>query len=143
MFESVASQSSMVYFDVNFEIFIQTMSFQEADHSFRIYIILMLSRFHRFRFNQESTFKTTGTSIITSNSQHLCKVFFFTFLICIQKRHITFTTTPKHIVLTAQFDSCVNCILNLYSSTGHYVKIRICCSTIHITGMAEYVGSTP
>ena len=119
------------------------MSFQESDYCFCIYIILMFCRFHRFRLNQESTFETTGTSIITSDGQHFCQVFFFTFLICIQKRHIAFTATPEYIVLTTQFDRCIDCILNLNSSTSYYVKIRVSSSTVHITCMAKYVGSTP
>ena len=139
----MTGQSCMVYFNIHFEIFVEAMSFQEADYSFRIYIILVFSGLHRFRFDQESTFETTGTSIVTSDSQHLCQVFFFTFLICVQKRHIAFTTTPEYIVLTTQFDSCVDCILDLNSSTSYYVKIRISSSTVHITCMTKYIGSTP
>ena len=61
------------------------MSFQEADHSFGIYIVLMFGRFHWFGFNQESTFKTTCTGIVTGYHQHLSEMFFFTFLIRIQQ----------------------------------------------------------
>ena len=88
----MASQSCVINLDVYFEIFIQTVSFQEADNSFSIYVILMFCRFHRFRLNQESTFEATSTCIVTSDSQHLRKVFFFTFLVSVQQRHVTFAT---------------------------------------------------
>ena len=143
MLESVTCQSCVIHLDIYFEILIQTMSFQEADYSFRIYVILMFSRFHRFRFDQESTFETTGTGIVTSNRQHLCKVFFFTFLICVQKRHIAFTTTPKHIILSAKFNRCINRIFDLNSSTSYYIEVRIGSCTVHIAGVTEYISSTP
>ena len=81
----MACQCGVVYFDVHFEIFVQSVSFQEADNGFCICIILVFGRFHRFRFDKECTFEATGTSIIAGDSQHLCQVFFFAFLICIQQ----------------------------------------------------------
>ena len=143
MFERMASQCSVVYLDVHFEIFFQTVSFEEADNRFRIYIVLMFGRFHRFRFDQERTFETTGTGIVASQRQHLCQVFFFSLLIRVQQRHITFATAPEYIVLSAEFDRSVDSVFDLYGSTGNYIEIGVGSRTVHITCMAEYVGSTP
>ena len=85
VFKCVTSQSSVVYFDIYFEVFVQTVCFQEADNSFSIYVVLVLAWFHRFRFNQESTLETFATCIVTSQFQHLSQVFFFTFLVSVQQ----------------------------------------------------------
>ena len=139
----MACQCGVVHFDVHFEVFVQTVGFQEADNRFRVCVILMLGRFHRFRLNQERTFEAACTGIVACNGQHLCKVFFFTLLVGIQQRHIAFASTPEHVVRTAQFDCCVNGILDLNGSAGHNVKVGIGGGTVHVTCMTEYVGSTP
>ncbi len=66
-----------------------------------------------------------------------------TLLICVEQAHVAFTTTPEHVVLTAECDSGVDSILDLNGSTCNNVEVRISGSTIHIACVAEYVGCTP
>ena len=84
MFKCMTSQRSMIHFNVHLEILVQPVSFQEPYHSFGIHIILMLSRLHRFGFNQEGTCKPFAPGIIAGDGQHLSQMFFLTLLICIQ-----------------------------------------------------------
>ena len=81
MLEGVTSESSMVYLDIHLEVFIQTMSFEEANYSFCVYIILMLSRFHRLRLDEECACETFAASIVASQCKHSCKMLLFTFLV--------------------------------------------------------------
>ena len=81
MLEGVTSESSMVYLDIHLEVFIQTMSFEEANYSFCVYIILMLSRLHWFRLDEECACETFAASIVASQCKHSCEMLLFTLLV--------------------------------------------------------------
>ena len=119
------------------------MGFQKADDGFRIHIILMLCRFHRLRFNKESSCKPVCTAIIAGDSQHLSQMFFFTLLVSIQKRHVTLASAPEHIIRTSQFDCGVDGILYLNGSPRNDIKVGICCGSVHVARVTEYVCSAP
>ena len=143
MLECMTSESSVVHLDINLEVLIKTMSFQETNNGFRIHIILVLRRLHWFWFNQERTLESLCTSIVASHSQHRSHVFFLTLLVGVQQAHITFTTAPEYIVGTTKFDSSINSVLDLNDSTSYNIEIRIGRSTISITLVAKYVSCTP
>ena len=144
MFEGMAGQGSVVYFDIYLEVLVQIVGLQETYYGFSIHVILVLGRFHRFRLNQEGTGKAFGACIVAGDGQHLRQVFFFTFLVGVQQRHIAFTSAPEHIVVgTTQFDSSVDSVLDLDGGTGYHVEVRIGGGTVHVTRVAEYVGRTP
>ena len=133
----------MVYLDIHLEVFIQTMSFEEANYSFCVYIILMLSRLHWFRLDEECACETFAASIVASQCKHSCEMLLFTLLVCVEQAHIAFASTPEYIVATAKLNGCINSIFNLNSSTSNNIEIRICGSTIHIAFMTKHVGCTP
>ena len=139
----MSRKGGMVHFNVHFEVAFQPVSFQETDDGFGVDIILVLGRLHGFRLNQEGAFETLCAAIVTGNGEHLCQMFFFSFLVGIQQRHISFASAPKDIVCPPQFYSGVNRILNLNSSTGHNIEIGIGSRTVHVTSMAEYIGCSP
>ena len=101
VFECMTGQGCVVHFNIHLEILFQAMSLQETDNCFGIHIVLVLGRFHRFRFNEESTGESLCTGIVTSDGQHLSQMFLFTLLVSIEQAHVTFTTAPEHIVSTA------------------------------------------
>ncbi len=68
---------------------------------------------------------------------------FFTLLVSVEKAHVTFAATPEHIVCTTEGDSCVDSVLDLNCSASYYVKVGVGSSTVHVTAVTEYVGSTP
>ena len=103
----------------------------------------MLCWFHRFRFHKEVTLETFRTTIVASHSKHSSQVFLLTFLVCVEKRHITFATAPEHIILSAQFDGCINSVLNLNYCTSHNIELRISTCTISITLMSEHICRSP
>jgi general secretion pathway protein F len=61
----------------------------------------------------------------------------------IQKAHITFPSPPKNIVFTVKGDSGIQSQFYLPSRTSQNLKIRICCSTIHIPWVGETIGRSP
>ena len=64
-------------------------------------------------------------------------------LVSIEKAHISLTAAPEHIVCTAELDSSVDGVLDLYCCTCNYIKIRICRSSVHIALVTEYVCCSP
>src|SRR5690606_34814607 len=100
MLERMSCQCRMVYFDIQFEIFIQSMLSQKANYRSCIVIILMLGRLHRLRLDEECSFETILSSIVPCYSKELSKMLSLTLHICIEQRHIAFTTSPEHIILT-------------------------------------------
>ena len=68
---------------------------------------------------------------------------FLTLLISVEKAHVTFATAPEHVVGTTEFDSCVDCVLDLNGSASHYVKVRVGSGTVHIAAVAKHICSTP
>ena len=111
----MSGQGGVIDFDIEFEIFVQSVITQEPDNRFGIEIVLVLGRFHRFGFDEEGSLETFGTGIITRFGKHHGQVFLFAFHVGIQQRHISFATTPEHIVFAAQLNGGVNGILNLGS----------------------------
>ena len=103
----------------------------------------MFGRFHRFRFDEESTFETFCTGIVASDGEHHGQMLFLPFLIGIEQRHITFAAAPEYIIRSAQFDGCVDGVFDLYGSAGYDIKVGVGSRTVHIAGVAEYIGSTP
>ena len=135
MLEGMSGQRSMVDFDVHLEILVQTVCLQKADNRFGIHVILVLGGFHRLGFNEEGTGKSFAAGIVACQGQHLCQMFLFALLVRVEKGHISFAATPENIIHTAQLDCGIDGILDLDSSTGHDIKVRIRCRSVHITGM--------
>ena len=98
MLKCMPGQCGMVHFDINGKILVETIMAQEADNRFRIHVILVFSRFHRFRLYQESSFEPVLAGIVTCHRQHHGKMFLFAFHIGVQQAHIAFTSPPEHIV---------------------------------------------
>src|SRR5690606_15049288 len=137
MLEGMSSQSSVVHFQIEFKVLIQTVMSQEADHSRRIIVILVLGWFHGLRLDQESPGETLLTAIISGHGDELGQMFRFPFHIRIKERHIAFPTTPEHVVFAAQSNGGINGVLYLSSSIGYHIKIWIGRSTVHVAGIAE------
>ena len=133
----------MVHFDINGKILVETIMAQEADNRFRIHVILMFCRFHRFRLYQESTFEPVLAGIITCHRQHHGKMFLFAFHVGVQQAHISFTSAPEHIVFATQGNTSVNRVFDLRAGTSHSREIRICSRPVHITFMPEHIGGRP
>ena len=103
----------------------------------------MLCWFHRFRFNQECTLEAFSASVVASHTKHSSHMFFFTLLVSVEQAHVTFAAAPEYIVLCTKFDTGIDSILNLYDSASHNIEVGVSRSTVHITLVAEYVGSRP
>jgi len=100
VFEGVAGQGGVVDFHVDLEIVVQAVGTQETNDGFSIDVVLVLSGFHGFGFNQEDTFETFGAGVVTSHCEHGGQVLLFTLHIGVQQAHVAFTTTPEHITTT-------------------------------------------
>src|SRR5690606_5835518 len=98
MLEGMSSQSSVVHFQIEFKVLIQTVMSQEADHSRRIIVILVLGWFHGLRLDQESPGETLLTAIISGHGEELGQMFRFPFHVCVEKGHIAFPAAPEYIV---------------------------------------------
>ena len=141
MLKCVASKRSVVHFDVHLEVLVEVVSLQESDNSLSVNIILMLRWFHWFRLNEECSLETLSTSIIASHGEHSSHVLFLAFLVSVEEAHVAFTSTPEHIVLSTELDTCIDSVLDLHDSTRHHVEVRVSGSTIHITSVTEHIGS--
>ena len=68
---------------------------------------------------------------------------FLTLHLSVQKAHIAFATTPEYIVCASKLYCCINSVLYLHSGTCNNIKVRISCSTIHVSLITKNVCSTP
>ena len=141
MLEGMTCQRSVVHLNIDLEVLIQSVGFEETDNGLGIHIILVFARLHWLGLNEESTLESLRTSIVSRHTEHSSHVLFLTLLVSVEKRHIALATAPEHIVLCAEFDTCVNSVLNLHDSTSHYIKIRVGARTVHVTGMPKDIGS--
>src|SRR4051794_14735802 len=103
----------------------------------------MLGRFAWFWFNKKHTLESLFPCIFLCHIQEPAKVIYFSFHICVQQTHITLTPTPEYVVLATKRNCCIQCIFYLCTSIGNRGKIRVGGSSIHITRVTEYIGSTP
>ncbi|OAV73582.1 hypothetical protein Barb6_00076 [Bacteroidales bacterium Barb6] len=140
MLKGVTGKCGMVYFDVQGEVLVQTVMAEEADNGFRIDIVLMLGRFHRFRLNEEGSLEALFATVIACEGKQGGKMVFFALHVGIQKRHIAFATSPEHVVLTAKGNTGVDGVLYLRGGTGDNGEVGVCGGTVHVTLVAEYVG---
>ena len=139
----MSCQSCVIYFNIQFKIVLQTMLFQKCNYRLRVIIVLVLSWFHRFWFNQESTFKTLLATIIASHCKKLPHVRQLTFSIGIMQCHISFSSTPKNVVRSTQRNGCIYSIFNLHTGICNNTKVGISCCTIHITWIRKNVCGSP
>ncbi len=130
-------QCSMVHFNIQLEIIHQIPLTQKSDYRCAIKIILMFGRLHGFRFDEERSFETILSSIVTCSMKESRHVLLLAFHIRVQQGDISFTTTPENIILTPQGYGGINCILHLRGCITHHIKIRIGRSTIHVAGVTE------
>ena len=139
----MAGESGVVHFDVNLEVLVETMCFQEADHGFGVYIVLMFGGFHRLWLDQECTGETFGAGIVAGHGQHGCQMFLFALLVGIEQAHVAFAASPEHIVLSAKCNCSVDSVLYLHGGTCHNVEIGVGGCSVHVACMAEYIGGAP
>src|SRR4051794_32808617 len=92
----------MVYLKIDLEIFIQSVMTQEAYYRCCIIVVLVLRWLHRFRFDEESSFKTLLACIVFGGVQKPRQVLLFTFHVCVKQSHVAFASTPEYIVLPTQ-----------------------------------------
>src|SRR5690606_36363803 len=115
----VVSQGRVIGFDIQFEIFIQTVMTQEADNGFAVEIVLVLGRLHWLGFDQEVAFETISTTVITSHSQEARHMLLLTLDVSVEQAHVTFATAPEHIVFTTECNSRVDSVFQLRTSKGN------------------------
>ena len=135
--ERVASQSSMVVLDIAFEILFQTLVLYERDRGCRIVIILVLRRFHRFRFDEEGAVEPDVPTIVTGHAEECAQVVLFALGIGIPEGHIAFTSSPECIPEASEHHIDIEACLHLQCRSAYNGKIGIRCGSVHITGMAE------
>ena len=133
----------MVHLDVHLEVLLQAVCTEEADDGFRVHVVLVLGRFHRFRLDEERAFEAFGAGIVAGCLQHLCQMFLFTLHVGVQQAHVAFAPAPKHVVRAAQFDGGIDGVLDLHGCACHHVEIRVGGRTVHIAFVSEYVGRAP
>ena len=143
VFERVPGQCGMVHLDVHLEVLLQAVCTQETDNRFRVHIVLVLGRLHRFRLDEERAFEAFGAGVVAGGLQHLCQMFLFTLHVGVQQAHVAFASAPEHVVASTQFDGGVDGILDLYGCACHHVEIRVGGRTVHIAFVSEYIGRTP
>ena len=71
MFERVSGQCGMVHLDVHLEVLLQTVRTEEADDGFRVHVVLVLGRFHRFRLDEERALEAFGAGVV-AGSFNIC-----------------------------------------------------------------------
>src|SRR5580765_7670175 len=108
----------MIYLNVQFKIFVQSIMTQKSNNSGRIVIVLMFGRFTRFWFDKKYTFESLFPRIITGKSKKFCQVILFAFHICVEQGHVSFSSSPEYIILTTQCNGSIQCILYLCSCIG-------------------------
>ena len=143
MLKCVTCQCSMVDLNVNLKVFVKTICTEETNNCLCINVILMFCWLHWLRLNKESSCKAFRASIVACCCKHLGKMVFLTLHLCVKQAHVTFATTPEHVILTTEFDSSVDSILYLNTCTCYNVKVWICSSTVHITLVSKHICSTP
>ena len=116
---------------------------EEAYHGLAVHVILMLGGLHGLRFNEECAFEAFCACVVACEGQHHCQVLFFALLVGVEDAHVAFAASPEHIVGTAQLYCGVDGVLNLYGGAGHYVEVGIGGGSVHVAGVAEYVGGAP
>src|SRR3954471_12939394 len=109
MCECMPGKCSMVYFNIDLEIFQQVILAKEANYSFAIKIILVFGRFCRLGLNKEIPFEAIFSCIIFCRMKKACKVFLLPFHIGIEKTHISFSSTPENIIFPAKFNGGIQC----------------------------------
>ena len=143
VFESVACEGGVVDLNIDFEILVETMRFEETDDGLSVHIVLMFGRLARFGFDEERTFESFGTRVVTRHTEHSSHVLFLAALVGVEQAHVALATTPKDIVLCAQFDTGVHRVLDLDDGTRYYIEIGVRAGAVHITGVAEHVRRGP
>ena len=143
MVERVPRKRGVIHLDIDLEILIEAVMAQETDHRLGIVIVLVLGRLHRFRLDQEGSFETVFTGVIARHREHHRQMVLLAFHVGIEQRHIPLAAAPKDIILAAERDRCVDCVLDLRAGISHCRKIGIGRSAVHITCITENVRSTP
>lgn len=125
MVERVPRKRGVIHLDIDLEILIEAVMAQETDHRLGIVIVLVLGRLHRFRLDQEGSFETVFTGVIARHREHHRQMVLLAFHVGIEQRHIPLAAAPKDIILAAERDRCVDCVLDLRAGISHCRKIGI------------------
>ena len=139
----MAGQGRVVHFDVEGEILVQPVVAQESDDCLGIHIVLMLSRFHRFRLDEEGTLETVLATVVAGHHQHHGEMLFLAFHVGVEQRHVALATAPEDVVLAAQGDACVDGVLDLRGRERRDVEVGVGGRAVHVAFVPEDVGRGP
>ena len=130
----------MVYFYINLEVLVETVSTEESDNCFGVDVVLVLSWFHWLRFDKESALKALSASIVASHTKHSSHVFLFTLLVGVEQAHISLATAPEYVVFSTESNAGIDSVLDLNDSASYNVEIRIGRSSVHIALVTKNVS---
>lgn len=79
VFEGMVGQCGVVGFDVEFEVFVQFVFFQEVYYCGIVEVVLVFYWFYWFGFDQEVVFQFDVVVIVVCYGQEVCEMFDFLF----------------------------------------------------------------
>ncbi len=143
MLESVAGKGGVIHLDVDLEVLVKSVGAEETDNGLGVHIVLMLGRLHRLRLDEERAFETAGASIVTGSLEHLCEMVFLSLHLSVEKTHVALAASPEDVIRSSKLDSRINGVLDLHSSTGDNIEVRIGGGTVHIPSVTKHIGGSP
>ena len=141
--EAVAGQRGVVGFDVDADFFFQAVLLQKSEHGGHVEVVLVLGRFTRLGLEQDGSLEADLVFVIHHHVQETAHLVQLLAHAGVEQGLVTFTSTPQHVIGTAQFQGRVHCFFHLERGERKNFRIRVGRRTRHEAAVAEQIGRAP
>ena len=122
---------------------LETVPGQEAEHGGGVVVVLVLGRLHRLGLDEELALEADLGLVLRDQVQESGELRAFAAKVRVQKRVVTLTTAPQHVVLATQAQSDFHHVLDLRGGVGEHLRIWIRGSPGLEAAVREQVGRAP
>ena len=141
--EGVAGEGSVVSFDVELEVAVESVLSEEAADSSRVEVILMLGRLLRLRLDVVVSVKADRTTILGCELQKIREVVELELHVGVEQGLVALASAPVYIALAAELYGDFDCFFDLRRRESEDVGVRSRTGTAHIARVAEAVCGAP
>ncbi len=141
--EGMTGKRAVVGFEIQFEVFHQTVLLKEGVAGARIRVVLVGGGFLGLGFDVELAREFDRLLVIDRQVQELGEVIEFAVQVRIEQRVITFATAPEGVAAATEVLGDFHGLLHLRRGVGEDLRIGIGRCARHVARVREQIGGAP
>ena len=141
--KGVAGEGGVIGFDVELEVFVEAVGFEEADDGGAVEVVLVLGGFLGLGLDEELAFEADLFLVFDGEAQEGCELLLFLLEACVEEGFVAFAAAPEDVVFTVEVVGGVEGVLDLGGGVGEDLEVGVGAGAVGVAGVAEEVCGAP